>query len=74
MKYKIGDRVTYLGDQKRFNGMTGTILYTKEVRTSENDIGRGALLYPKDGYDYTIRFIKYGLISTVLDVLENEIS
>lgn len=75
MKFKIGDKVTYSGNEKRYNGMTGTIVKTKEQRSLEDDISRGgAVVYPKDGFDYTIKFKRYGFINFVLDAMEDEIN
>jgi hypothetical protein len=74
MKFKIGDKVTYSGSEERYNGTTGTIIHTKEQRSLEDDISRGgAVVYPKDGFDYTIKFNRYGFIKSVLDVMEDEI-
>ncbi len=73
LKYATNDKVTYLGNEESVHGITGKILRTRELREIENDMERGSILYPKDGYDYTLEFAKSGMTTFVLDVMEAEI-
>jgi hypothetical protein len=73
LKHVVNDKVTYIGNEESVHGISGTILRTREHREVENDIERGATLYPKDGYDYTLEFARSGMTTFVLDVMEDEI-
>jgi hypothetical protein len=74
LKFKVGDKVLYIGDNKKYVGLSGIITHTKEDRKVEIDILTGETLYPKDDFDYTIKCAQDGRISFAFDVQEVEIT
>lgn len=47
LKYKIGTKVIYSGDNKEVSGKVGTIYRTSEKRTVERGAMQGNILSPK---------------------------
>jgi hypothetical protein len=68
LRFKIGDIVMYAGNNSQAKGKVGRI-----VNVKDDDTEATSPFYPKNGYDFAVKFRKFGFVPFVLDVKENEI-